>query len=233
MRILLVEDEDHIAKALRVNFKAQGYEVEWVATGEDALVAWQTRLCDLIVLDVMLPGVDGFEVARRVRQRDGRVPILMLTALAGDEDRIAGLECGVDDYLVKPFVLRELLLRVAALARRAQWTPPQEAPFRFGQAEVRPAELHAVSRDRAHPLTRIELDLLRHFAAHPDRLVTREELLAEVWGYAPDTATRTVDTFMNRIRKIIEPEPARPVYLRSVRGQGYRYVPSGAERDPA
>ena len=227
MTILLVEDEEHIAKALIVNFKAQGYEVEWAATGEDALEFRKSRPCQMIVLDVMLPGIDGFEVARRIRREDGRIPILMLTALSSDEDRIAGLECGVDDYLVKPFVLRELLLRVAGLLRRSQWAPPAETPFTFGKAEIRPATLEAVARGHIHPLTRIELDLLRHFASNPDRLVSREELLEYVWGYEPDTATRTVDTFMMRVRKIIEHEPSRPVFLRSLRGQGYRYHPKG------
>jgi two-component system, OmpR family, alkaline phosphatase synthesis response regulator PhoP len=229
MTILLVEDEEHIAKALVLNFKAQGYEVEWAATGEDALEIWKTKTCHLIVLDVMLPGIDGFEVARRIRGKDGRVPILMLTALAADEDRISGLECGVDDYLVKPFVLKELLLRIAALLRRAQWMPPAASPFTFGAAEIRPATLEAVNKGRAHPLTRIEFELIRHFSANPGRLVTREELLAGVWGYEPGTATRTVDTFVMRVRKIVEPEPARPIYLRSVRGQGYLYQPSGSD----
>ncbi|NLH48735.1 MAG: response regulator transcription factor [Myxococcales bacterium] len=227
MKILLVEDEAHIAKALVVNFQAQGYEVEWAATGEEALAAWRSTPCQLIVLDVMLPGIDGFEVARRVRREDANVPILMLTALAADEDRIAGLECGVDDYLVKPFVLKELLLRVAALLRRAQWMPPPATVFSFGQAEIHPATLEAVVRGKTHVLTRIECDLMRHFAAHPDRLISREELLSSVWGYEADTATRTVDTFVMRVRKIVEPEPAKPRYLRSVRGQGYRYHPAG------
>ena len=229
MKILLVEDEEHIAKALVINFKAQGYEVEWAASGEDALSLWKSRSCDLIVLDVMLPGIDGFEVARRIRSEDGHIAILMLTALAADEDRIAGLECGVDDYLVKPFVLKELLLRVAALLRRAQRVPPLEAPFIFGQAEIQPAALKAVSRDRTHCLTQIELELIRHFATNPDRMISREELLTHVWGYEPDTATRTVDTFVMRVRKIIEPDPGRPKFLLSVRGQGYTYHPKAQQ----
>jgi DNA-binding response OmpR family regulator len=227
MRILLVEDEDHIAKALVVNFQAQGYEVERAASGEEGLEAWRARPPHLIVLDVMLPGIDGFEVARRVRRQDGRIPILMLTALAADEDRIAGLECGVDDYLIKPFVLKELLLRVAALLRRASWAAPPSAPFAFGRAQIDPDALKATVRGKAHELTRLEVELLRHFAANPDRLVPREELLAQVWGYEPDTATRTVDTFIMRVRKIVEPDPSKPVYLRSVRGQGYRFLPKG------
>jgi DNA-binding response OmpR family regulator len=228
MKILLVEDEEHIAKALLVNFKGQGYAVEWAATGEAALELWRTGAPDLVVLDVMLPGIDGFEVARRIRRQDGRIPILMLTALAADEDRIAGLECGVDDYLVKPFVLRELLLRIAALLRRAVRTPAPAAAFAFGRATIDPAAMQATVRGRVHPLTRLELEILRHFAANPERLVSREELLAQVWGYEPDTATRTVDTFVMRVRKIVEPEPAKPIYLRSIRGQGYRFSPNGA-----
>lgn len=227
MRILLVEDEAHIAKALVVNFQAQGYEVEWVATGEEALAVQRARPSQLIVLDVMLPGIDGFEVARRIRREDDQAPILMLTALAADEDRIAGLECGVDDYLTKPFVLRELLLRVAALLRRAQWSPPMTASFRCGRAEIHPATLAATSDGQTHTLTRIEFDLLRHFAANPGRLISREELLSVVWGYEADTATRTVDTFVMRVRKVIEPEPTKPRFLRSVRGLGYIYHPTG------
>jgi DNA-binding response OmpR family regulator len=229
MRILLVEDEEHIAKALTVNFKSQGYEIDWAETGEQALELWRARPPQLIVLDVMLPGIDGFEVARRIRKQDRRIPILMLTALAADEDRITGLECGVDDYLVKPFVLKELLLRVAALLRRAAWSSGPAAPFVFGKAEIDPDALRATVRGRVVPLTRLEVEIMRHFAANPGRLVAREELLTNVWGYEPDTATRTVDTFVMRVRKIVEPEPGRPIYLRSVRGQGYRFTPAGAE----
>lgn len=224
MKILLVEDEEHIAKGLVYNFEEQEYETDWVASGEEALEMWKVNQYDLIVLDVMLPGIDGFEVAKRVRKIDGRIAILMLTALAGDEDRIAGLECGVDDYVSKPFVLRELLLRIAGLLRRVRWNPPSPGEIlTFGKATI---DLSEPSRDDL-PLTRIEVDLLRYFASNPNRLVSREELLAEVWGYGPDTVTRTVDTFIVRVRKFVEPEPSKPVYLRSVRGRGYRYTPSG------
>ena len=148
----------------------------------------------------------------------------MLTALAGDEDRIAGLECGVDDYVSKPFVLKELLLRIAGLLRRVRWTPPSPGEIlNFGKATI---DLNEPSTDDIL-LTRIEVDLLRYFASNPNRLVSREELLSEVWGYGPDTVTRTVDTFILRVRKFVEPVPSKPVYLRSVRGRGYRYTPSG------
>lgn len=228
MRILLVEDEDHIARGLSFNFKLQNYTTDVAVSGEKALELLDNTHYDLIVLDVMLPGMDGFEVAKRVRSRDSRIPILMLTAMASDEDRIAGLECGVDDYLTKPFVLKELLLRIAGLLRRARWqapaAPPQDS-FRFGQALIDPDKLTATTGTREHRLTRLEADLLRFFAANPNRLVTRQELLTAVWGYEPDTATRTVDTFIFRIRKIVEPKPSKPVFLTAVRGEGYRFHP--------
>jgi len=226
MKILLVEDEEHIAKGLVFNLQNKNYETDWAETGEEALEMWEKNSYDLIILDVMLPGIDGFEVARRIRRVDGRIAILMLTALAGHEDRIAGLECGVDDYVSKPFVLRELLLRIAGLLRRMTWTAvPAGETLRFGKAEI----------DLNNPvvagvlLTRIEVDLLRYFHAHPNRLVSREELLTQVWGYDRDTVTRTVDTFIMRVRKIVEPEPSKPIYLRSVRGRGYLYTPTGRE----
>ena len=232
MRILLVEDEAHIAKALAFNFRAQSYDTDVAESGEAAMERLKDAAYDLIVLDVMLPGIDGFEVARRIRRQGSQIPILMLTALAADEDRIAGLECGVDDYVTKPFLLKELMLRIGGLLRRSRWTAePPEAPFPFGPATIDPSALTAEVRGSRRGLTRIEVDLLRYFAARPRRLVTRRELLSEVWGYEPDTATRTVDTFVMRVRKIIEPKPARPVYLRSVRGQGYRYLPSGSKKE--
>ncbi len=228
MRILLVEDEQHIARTLEFNFRAEGYDTCAVETGEEALDRLGHEAFDIMVLDVMLPGIDGFEVARQVRHRDSKLPILMLTALSADEDRIAGLECGVDDYLVKPFVLKELMLRIAGLLRRASWSlPPSETPFWFGPVRIDPGTMTGVGRDGPRELTRIELELLRYFHAHPDRLVSRGELLKEVWGYEPDIVTRTVDTFVVRIRKFIEPEPSKPRYLRSLRGKGYIYHPSG------
>lgn len=230
MRILLVEDEDHIAKGLLFNFKAHGYETDHAVAGEAGLERFAKNRYDLLVLDVILPGIDGFEVARRVRRADGRIPILMLTAMSADEDRIAGLECGVDDYLTKPFVLKELMLRIAALLRRAQGHRGPTETFRFGQATIDPDTLLATGPAGLEArLTRIEVDLLRYFAANPGRLVGREELLTQVWGYQPDTATRTVDMFVARVRKIVEPKPAKPVYLRSVHGQGYRHTPSGSD----
>jgi len=232
MRILLVEDEEHIAKALVFNFQLQQYETDMAASGEQALARFENAQYDLIVLDVMLPGIDGFEVARRIRQRDGRIPILMLTALSSDEDRIAGLECGADDYLIKPFVLKELLLRIAGLLRRSKWyAQSADEPFRFGAVTIDPSNLTLSKHGEKRSLTRIEADLLRYFAANPDRLISREELLSKVWGYEPDTATRTVDTFIMRVRKIVEPEPSKPVYLTSIRGEGYLYHPSGSKKE--
>jgi two-component system, OmpR family, alkaline phosphatase synthesis response regulator PhoP len=231
MRILLVEDEKHIAEALVFNFGLQKYKADLAESGEQALEFIETTQYDLIVLDVMLPGIDGFEVARTIRKKDGRIPILMLTALSADEDRIAGLESGVDDYLIKPFVLKELLLRIAGLLRRSKWyAPPPEEPFKFGIATIDPGKLTAARRNKKRALTRIEVDLMRYFIANPDRLISREELLSKVWGYEPDTATRTVDTFILRVRKIIEPEPSKPVFLTSLRGGGYLFHPAGSKK---
>ncbi len=231
MKILLVEDEKHIADALVFNLELQQYKADLAETGEQALELYEDNQYDLIVLDVMLPGIDGFEVARTIRKKDGRIPILMLTALSADEDRIAGLETGVDDYLIKPFVLKELMLRIAGLLRRAKWyAPPPETVFEFGIASIDPETLTATVKKKQRDLTRVEVDLMRYFTANPDRLISREELLKKVWGYEPDTATRTVDTFILRLRKIIEPEPSKPVYLTSVRGGGYLFHPSGSKQ---
>ncbi len=228
MKILVVEDEEHIAQGLVFNFELEQYQATVAPTGEEALRLFGEGDYDLILLDVMLPGIDGFEVARAIRQVDARVPILMLTAMAADEDRIAGLECGVDDYLTKPFVLKELMLRVAGLLRRAAWqapATPDQRSFSFGQAEINPENLSAQIGARTHQLTRIEFDLLRYFMMRPGRLVSRKELLTAVWGYEPNTATRTVDTFVLRLRKIIEPHPSKPVFLISIRGAGYQFNP--------
>ncbi len=232
MRILLVEDESHIAHTLAFNFSAQGYQTHIAPTGEEALERLDEEEFDIVVLDVMLPGIDGFEVARTIRRQDPKLPILMLTALSADEDRIAGLECGVDDYLVKPFVLKELMLRIAGLLRRAHWNDPSPAAtFPFGAATVDPAAMRCSGPGGTREITRIELDLMRYFAARPGRLVSRRTLLQEVWGYEPDIMTRTVDTFVMRVRKMVEPEPRRPVHLRSVRGEGYIYHPDGGGTD--
>ncbi len=226
MRILLVEDEEHISKALVYNFNIHNYETLVVETGEEALKKAFLEKYDLIVLDVMLPGMDGFEVAKNIRKKDGRIPIIMLTAMSSDEDRIAGLECGVDDYITKPFVLKELLLRIAGLLRRAKWyTPLPEEPFVFAGNEVDPTDFSFTGSHTEKRLTQIEIDLMKYFSANPKRPVSRDELLSKVWGYTSGTETRTVDTFIMRLRKIVEPNPSKPRYLKSIRGKGYAYFP--------
>lgn len=227
MRILLVEDEPNIAEGLVFNFRLARYQTDVAESGEAGLTMLERNDYALIVLDVMLPGINGFQFARKVREQDGRIPILMLTALSADEDRIAGLESGVDDYVTKPFVLKELLLRIAGLIRRAQWHvgPVPSREFSLGAALVDPDRLVAHTTAGDHSLTRIEADLLQYFARNPERLISRQELLTEVWGYAPEVATRTVDTFIMRARRVVEPNPSKPQFLISIRGEGYCFRP--------
>jgi DNA-binding response OmpR family regulator len=181
---------------------------------------------DLIILDIMIEEMDGFEVARRVRQRDQRLPILMLTARTAEADRIHGLEIGADDYLVKPFHLRELLLRVRRMLQRSCWYADRAEVQRTLSVAgylINFDQLTATGPRGRLQLTALEARLLEVLASQPDSVVSRAELLEKVWGYHSDVETRTVDNFIVRLRKYFEPEPDRPRYFISVRGQGYMY----------
>jgi DNA-binding response OmpR family regulator len=231
-RILVVEDERHLAAGLKLNLELEGYAVDIAGTGREA----GERLLssagyDAIVLDVMLPDLDGFELCRRLRDAGNYLPIIMLTARSAAEDRVRGLEAGADDYLVKPFELNELLARVRSVLRRRRWErgadhPPSEAELAFGRAQVN-FDTHEVRVD-GEPLrlTQLELDLLRHFARNPGRVVSRDELLEEVWKLRNYSATRTVDNFISRLRRHFEENPSEPRHFVSVRGAGYKFVPS-------
>ncbi len=231
VRILVVDDEDHLAAGLKLNFELEGYAVDIAPTTRDA--ARQLLRPDAyaaIILDVMLPDLDGFTLCKRLRDSGNYTPVIMLTARTNPEDRVRGLEAGADDYLVKPFVLDELLARVRSLIRRAQWDmaragQPQQSDFlRFGQAVVNFATCEASMAGRQIHLTRLELDLLRYFAENPGRVLSRKELLEHVWHLHNYPNTRTVDNFVARLRKHFEPQPRRPVHMLSVRGAGYRFV---------
>ena len=231
-RLLVVEDERHLAAGLRLNLELEGYGVDVAATAREAAsYLVQANAYALIVLDVMLPDLDGFSLCRRLRDSGNFTPVLMLTARAAPEDRVRGLEAGADDYLVKPFELAELLARVRSLLRRRAWEQGERAAaaasdvLRFGRAEVDFAT-HAVTVDGlALELTRLELELLRYFAAHPGRVLSRQELLENVWQLRNYPNTRTVDNFILRLRKHFEADPSRPVHFVSVRGAGYRFEP--------
>jgi DNA-binding response OmpR family regulator len=230
-RILLVEDEEHLARGLAFNLEAEGYRVESTERGEAAL----ERLAepagapvDLVVLDVMLPGISGFEVVRRLREAENNVPVLLLTARDAAHDIVHGLDLGADDYLTKPFSLPVLLARARTLLRRAAQAGSEtapEAPFVIGSATVYPDRFELERAGETHSLTAKELALLLLLWARRDTAVSRGEILQEVWDLHPETRTRVVDTFVLRLRKLIEPDPSRPRHLVSVRSFGYRLIP--------
>ena len=234
-RILVVDDEEHIAEGLRFNLEAEGYRVDVAPDGalaaERLVSASGEDGFDLVILDVMLPEVGGFEVARRARAAGNLVPILMLTAKQSISDRVRGIEDGADDYLTKPFRLDELLARVRALLRRRRWdgaSPSDEAErsFRFGsdgELCLHYDRFELETPSGVQRLTTRELALLRALIERAGRAVTRGELLEEVWGLRPDTQTRVVDSFIVRLRRYVEKDPAKPRHIVSVRGHGYRF----------
>lgn len=229
VRILLVEDEKHLAEGLLYNLSAEGYETVLARDGREGLQRFEESPWNLIVLDLMLPVVDGFEVARQIRRKDPRVPILMLTARAADEDRVKGLECGADDYLTKPFHLQELLLRIKGMLRRSSWyrtVPSGGQRFCFGQGcwvDFRERTAQGPSGERR--LTEKEALVLKCLVERSSEAVSREDMLREIWGYAPGVETRTLDNFIRRLRIYFEKDPSRPEHIVSVRGLGYRFDP--------
>lgn len=226
-RILIVEDEAHIAQGLRYNLVTEGHEVSVVVDGEaaDQLIRGGDHP-DLIVLDVMLPGLSGIDLCRGWRASGVRTPILMLTARGFDREKVLGLQVGADDYVTKPFNLEELLARISSLLRRQDWhrESPAEAVgvMRIGQCEVDFARGEVLRGDEQVRLTSLELRLLRHLVEAKGRIVGRDALMEAVWGFPSGGATRTIDNFVMRLRRLVEPDPARPVHLLSIRGQGLR-----------
>lgn len=230
-RILIVEDDEHIADGLRFNLEAEGHEVELVTDGLSAvtLLSHPDRRFDLVILDLMLPQMSGFEVARRARASGNFVAILMLTAKDSPEDIVRGLEEGADDYLTKPFRLDELLARIKGLLRRRKWHGVEgddsAAPeLSFGFVTVRFDRFELETPSGTIELTTREMGLLRALIEREDEVVTRGELLEEVWGLRPDTQTRVIDSFIVRLRRYVEEDPSNPKHIVSVRGRGYRFV---------
>ncbi|MDW7709521.1 MAG: response regulator transcription factor [Deferrisomatales bacterium] len=228
--ILLVEDEPHIARGLVFNLEQEGYRVVHAETGEEALRLLPEHPFALVVLDLMLPGIGGLEVCRRIRTLEPRLPVLMLTALSSEADRVEGLRHGADDYLTKPFSLAEFLLRVQGMLRRSGWyrQPVDVAErYRFGDNRVDLASGAAAGPRGDVTLTELELKMLRLFVAREGEVLPRAELLGSVWGMPPDSETRTLDNFVVRLRKYFEPDPSSPVHFLTVRGRGYRFVREG------
>jgi DNA-binding response OmpR family regulator len=235
-RILIVEDEQHLADGLRYNLEAEQYEVDVVDNGEDAL----TRLkadgaYDLVVLDVMLPGIDGFAVVADLRRAERFVPVLMLTARGRTEDVLHGLEAGADDYLAKPFELPILISRVRGLLRRHEWfrrTPAPASsvasPFVFCGKTIDFEQLEVRMGEKRMALTLMEASLLRYLIDHEGTPVGRKAILEDVWGLHEDTDTRAIDNFVVRLRRYIEDDPGRPRHLQTVRGVGYKFIANPA-----
>lgn len=220
-RILVVEDEPRLALGLEDDFKLEGYEVEVVRDGETASRRARERAFDLIILDVMLPRKDGFEVCRELRLGGLRTPIILLTAKTEESDKVLGLELGADDYITKPFSPRELRARVKAVLRRAAGEVPEV--YRFGEVEVDFTRGQFHRAGNPVELTPLEFKLLAAFIRHRGHVLSREQLLDEVWGRVIAVTDRVVDTHITNLRKKIEPRPAQPRYLISVRGMGYRF----------
>lgn len=226
-RILIVEDEAAIRTGLVDVFVYHGYEVDFASDGVQGQARALAGNYDLILLDVMLPGRNGFEICAAIRETDRELAIIMLTAKSTDEDVIQGLALGADDYVAKPFSVAQLVLRVQAVLRRARILPGDGATIRIGpDAEIDPQNLSARIEGREVRFTRREMDILQYLAAHAGRAVAREELLHKVWGYARhlEIETRTVDIHVAKLRRKIEADPKQPQRLVTVRGGGYRLV---------
>lgn len=223
--ILLIEDEIHLARGICFNLEQEGFRVSHEESGEDALRRFGYDRFSLIILDIMLPGIDGFKVCHEIRKQDARVPILILSARSEEGDRITGLGAGADDYLMKPFNLDEFLLRVKGMLRRSSWYRPEpvEEGYRFGDNEVFLLSYRARTAQGEIDLTELEVKMLSFFFRNKDKTVTRAALLENVWGYSSDTETRTLDNFLVRLRKYFEPDPSNPRYFQTVRGVGYRF----------
>lgn len=230
--VLIVEDEVHLAEGLRFNLEAEGYEVDIAPDGETALDRLHSapKRYDAVLLDVMLPGRNGFEVAADLRRSGIFVPILMLTARGRAEDVLRGFESGADDYLPKPFELNILLARLGGLLRRREWlthtSEPQATPgrFTFMGKTIDFEALELRSGERTVKLTLMEAELLRYLIGREGKAVSRQALLADVWGMREDTDTRAIDNFIVRLRRYLEDDPSVPRHLLTVRGVGYRFV---------
>jgi len=228
--ILIIEDDAHISEGLALNLGLQGHETVCAHDGPTGLQVWKKVRPDLVVLDIMLPGIDGLSILQAIRLEDERVPILILSAKAATDDIIKGLSFGVDDYLAKPFNLEEFLLRVDRLLKRADWgtktnavADPDKPEFSFGDNIIDFEKGTAVSRQGEITLTDQELRLLKLFIANRGKPLTRANLLEVGWGYTRRVTSRTVDNFVVRLRKYFEPDPKNPRYFRSIRSVGYMF----------
>ncbi|MBX7172639.1 MAG: response regulator transcription factor [Pyrinomonadaceae bacterium] len=228
MKILIVEDEQHLAEGLKFNLELEDYETEIAQDGKIALEILANKEFDAIILDVMLPEIDGFEVARTLRSQENFTPILMLTALGKPEDVLLGFEAGADDYLPKPFDLAIFIARLNGLLRRREWfqkeTKKSEDIFTINSKTIDFQNLELKTETETVKLTLMEAKLLRHLIENEGKAVSRKEILQDVWGLNQETDTRAIDNFIVRLRRLLENEPNSPKILQTVRGIGYKFV---------
>jgi DNA-binding response OmpR family regulator len=224
-KILIIEDEEDLVKGLRLNLKDEGYQVTWASDGEQGLERVFKEKPDLVLLDIMLPKKDGLEICRELREKKISIPIIMLTAKGEEIDKVVGLEIGADDYITKPFSVRELLARIKAHLRREE-RGSRSIPdiFTFGDMEIDFNHLKVRRKDREWDLTSLEADILKYFLSCPGEVVKRDDLLDRIWGYEKFPTTRTIDNHILKLRKKIEEDPSRPRHILSVYGEGYRFM---------
>ncbi|MCK5003681.1 MAG: response regulator transcription factor [Candidatus Aminicenantes bacterium] len=224
-KILIIEDEKDLIKGLKLNLTDEGYEVEYALSGLSGLEKALKYKPDLILLDIMLPEMDGLDVCRKLRQKKFASPIIMLTAKGDEIDKVVGLEIGADDYITKPFSLRELLARIKAHLRRTQRKKDVISDvYSFGDVKIDFIRFKISCKERSYSLTSMEMDILKYLISHSGEVVTRENLLDKIWGFKSSPTTRTIDNHILKLRKKIEEDPAYPRYILSVYGEGYRFM---------
>ncbi len=230
-KILIVEDESDLIKLLKYNLEKEGFRVSYATDGSIALAEVRRDPPDLVILDLMLPGLDGLEVCRQLRRSDkfSRIPVLMLSARSEEADRIVGLELGADDYVTKPFSMREVVARVRALLRRNEQAGPQKSKLQRGEIMIDPMAHSVMVSGRTVELSALEFRLLHYLASHPGMVFSRDQLLDSVWGNDRTVTPRSVDVYIRRVREKIENQPQQPIYVQTVHGVGYRFAVNGDE----
>jgi DNA-binding response OmpR family regulator len=223
-KILIVEDEPNMVAGLRDNFEFEGYQVVTAPDGVAGLERALSEMPDLVILDVMMPRMSGLEVCQQLKAKRPSIPIIMLTARGQEVDKVVGLELGADDYVTKPFSIRELLARVKAVLRRAQTSPKNGDRYMFGDVEVNLRSCEVVRKGKALDFSSKEFELLKYFLSHSGEAISRDRLLEEVWGYDRFPTTRTVDAHIVRLRQKLEPKPDDPHFILTVHGVGYKFV---------
>jgi DNA-binding response OmpR family regulator len=223
-KILIVEDEPNMVAGLRDNFEFEGYQVISAPDGVAGLERALSEAPDLVILDVMMPRMSGLDVCRQLKTKKPAIPIIMLTARGQEVDKVVGLELGADDYITKPFSIRELLARVKAVLRRAGIAPRAAEKYSFGEVEVNLRSCRVSKRGKEMDFSSKEFELLKFFLHHPGETLSRDRLLEEVWGYAHFPTTRTVDAHIVRLRQKVEPKPDEPRFILTVHGTGYKFV---------